>query len=189
MELLFISSAIFLALFMILATYDGAYLHIWKFELFNQEDSVFEHKIHTIRAILFPLIVVLLFIRMDYFSFLFGIFFVLVDLVVLGIDAYYEKDSRKFMGGLPKWEYIVHLFSNTFHFAAIALAIATRLSIKDSTLIYAQVSTNTFGQRIFDFVAINAIPGAIVLAILHVLLVTDFGRHLWNRTRIKITCC
>lgn len=189
MELLFILSAIFLALFMILATYDGAYLHIWKFELFNQDDSIFEHKIHAIRAILFPFIVYLLFIRNDYYSFLLGIFLVLLDLVVLAIDAYYEKDSRRFMGGLPKWEYIVHLFSNTFHFAAIALIIVTRLTIKDNVLIYTQIATENYGKQLFDFVAINAIPGAIILAIVHLFLVTDFGKGIWNRTRLKITCC
>lgn len=31
------------------------------------------------------------------------------------------KDSRAFMGGLPRWEYIVHLLGNGFHFAAIAV--------------------------------------------------------------------
>ena len=57
MEIIYYLSAIFLVLFMLLATYDGLYLHLWKYELFKREESSFEHKTHTIRAILFPLIV------------------------------------------------------------------------------------------------------------------------------------
>lgn len=189
MEILFVLSAICLVLFMILATYDGAYLHIWKYELFNQKDSVFEHKTHTVRAVLFPLIVWLLFIQTDYFSFLLGVFLVLFDLVVLAIDAYSEKDSRKFMGGLPKWEYIIHLFANAFHFAAIVLILATRLTVVDNTLLYEPFLADSIGKQIFDFVAVNTIPGGIALGVIHVLLITGYGKNLWNINRLKITCC
>ena len=115
METLFILSIIFLIAFMLLATYDGAYLHLWKYELFNREESSFEHKTHTIRAILFPLIVWLLFINIDVVSFKIGVSLVVLDLVVLGVDAYSEKESRSFMNGLPTWEYILHLFEQLHH--------------------------------------------------------------------------
>ena len=72
MGILFLLSMICLGAFMVLATYDGAYLHLWKFELFNHEESRFEHKTHTIRAILFPPIVWLLFIDTSQVGFLIG---------------------------------------------------------------------------------------------------------------------
>lgn len=189
MEILFLLSMICLIAFMILATYDGAYLHLWKYELFNQNESLFEHKTHTIRAILFPLIVWLLFIETGIIGFWIGLAFVAIDLVVLGVDAYSEKESRKFMDGLPKWEYILHLFANSFHFAAIILIVATRIKIGDSGIIYSTgfLTSETF--EIVQLIAVSILPGAIILGIVHLLLTLDFGKELWNRNRLKITCC
>ncbi len=102
MEILFLLSMICLIAFMILATYDGAYLHLWKYELFNRSESLFEHKTHTVRAIFFPIIVWLLFIETNIIGFWIGLTVVVLDLIVLGIDAYSEKESREFMNGLPK---------------------------------------------------------------------------------------
>ncbi len=189
MEVLFLLSIICLIAFMLLATYDGAYLHLWKYELFNRKESSFEHKTHTIRAILFPLIVWLLFIKIDIISFYIGIALVLFDLIILGLDAYSEEESRSFMGGLPKWEYILHLFSNSFHFAAIVLIIATRLRIEKSTIIYSKEFISNSTLEMVQFIAINIIPGAIILALAHLLLSFKFGRKLWNINRLKITCC
>lgn len=190
MEVLFYLSSICLVLFMVLATYDGAYLHLWKFELFNRKESEFEHQTHTIRAVLFPLIVWFLFVKGSHFmSFVIGISLVLIDLIVLAVDAYSEKDSRKFMEGLPKWEYIIHLFSNTFHFAAIVLILAARLTILDTSVVFIDVIPESQGKTIFDFIAVNMIPGGIALALLHLALLTTKGKELWNAHRVKLTCC
>ena len=178
-----------LVAFMILATYDGAYLHVWKYELFNRKESLFEHKTHTIRAILFPLIVWLLFVNTDIVSFWIGVFFVTIDLVVLGIDAYSEKESRSFMNGLPQWEYILHLFANSFHFAAIILIVATRIKVGNEGISYSNEFLLINNLETVQFIAVNIVPGAIFLAIIHLLLVFDFGKQLWNNNRLKITCC
>lgn len=186
MEIIYYLSAIFLVLFMLLATYDGLYLHLWKYELFKREESVFEHKTHTLRAIFFPLIVWLLFINSDTFSFYVGISFILLDLIVLAIDAYSEKDSRQFMDGLPKWEYIIHLFSNGFHFAATALLLATRITITENEISLSMMAnTISEGQELLDFISVNIIPGAILMALLHVLLIFPKGIKIWN----KVKCC
>lgn len=190
MEILFYLATLFLILFMVLATYDGFYLHIFKYALFNREESVFEHKTHTVRAILFPLIIWFLFVNDNSFlGFLLGMSFVIVDLIVLGIDAYSEKESRRFMGGLPKWEYIIHLFSNAFHFSAIALVLGLRLEVSGSSLIFVAPVMATPAKELFTFVSINVIPGAIVLALLHFVLMLAKPRDVWNRYRTKITCC
>ena len=189
MEILFLLSVICLIAFMILATYDGAYLHLWKYELFNRDESLFEHKTHTIRAILFPLIVWLLFIKASFIGFLIGLTLVILDLIVLGIDAYSEKESRKFMNGLPKWEYIIHLFANSLHFASIILIIATRINIAESEIIYSTEFISNIYFETVQVIAINTLPGAIILGIIHILLTLNIGRKLWNSTRIKITCC
>ncbi len=185
METIYYLSAMFLILFMLLATYDGLYLHLWRYELFKREESVFEHKTHTIRAVLFPLIVWFIFINMDNFSFYIGISLILLDLVVLAIDAYSEKKSRQFMDGLPKWEYIIHLFSNGFHFAAIALLLATRINVTENGLLLSTIVNISKGQELLNFISVNIIPGAILMALLHLFLIFPKGINLWN----KVKCC
>lgn len=190
MELLFYAATLCLVLFAILATYDGFYLHIWKYQLFQREESVFEHKTHTIRAVLFPLIIWSLFLNeTSWIGFLLGIVLVLIDLIVLGIDAYSEKESRSFMGGLPKWEYIIHLFSNAFHFAAIVLVLCLKLTISDSALHFVTNLASSPAINLFTFVSINVVPGALILAVLHFVLLLEKPQAFWNDYRSKIRCC
>lgn len=190
MDILFYLATAALVLFMLLATYDGFYLHIWKYRLFDRSESLFEHKTHTVRAILFPLIVWLLFIEeTSFLAFNVGIAFVLLDIVVLGIDAYYEKESRSFMGGLPTWEYIVHLFANTFHFAAIILVVALKLEVTSGSLIFVDQFATSTAYTLFQFVSVNVIPGAIILAVLHFILMLKKPKNIWLNYRSKVTCC
>ena len=190
MDILFYLATGCLILFMVLATYDGFYLHIFKYHLFDRTESLFEHKIHTVRAILFPLIVWLLFINESNFTlFLVGIALVVLDMVVLGIDAYHEKESRSFMGGLPKWEYIVHLFANGFHFSAIVLVLAIRIDVSEGALLFVDTVVTSQAHALFQFIAVNVIPGAILLAILHFILMLEKPKAIWFNYRAKITCC
>lgn len=190
MDILFYLATASLLLFMLLATYDGFYLHIWKYRLFDRKESLFEHKTHTVRAILFPAIVWLLFIEeTSFLAFIIGCLFVVLDLVVLAIDAYHEKESRSFMGGLPTWEYIVHLFANAFHFTAIVLVLALKLDIKNGSLIFIDHSMPTAAHSLFQFVSVNVIPGALVLAALHFILILKKPKNIWLNYRSKVTCC
>lgn len=183
-------ATILLVLFAILAIIDGFYLHIFKYQLHNHAESKFEHLTHTIRAILFPLVVYFLFIKQDCItSFFIGITLVFLDLFILAIDAYVEKDSRAFMGGLPRWEYILHLFVNGFHFAAIAVFLVLKLDIIDNGIIIIPNLSNLSNFKLFEFVAISLLPGAIVLAIIHIMTSMNGTRIYWNTLRGKITCC
>jgi len=161
MEILFYLSSACLILFMILATYDGFYLHLWKYELFNKTESAYEHKTHTVRAILFPLIIWCLFIDTDNpLSFYLGLGLVAVDLITLALDAYAEDDSS-----------------------------ATRITIVDNTLGFTTFIADSAGKDIMQFIAVNIIPGSVVLALIHLILIFPFGKSLWNTNRLKITCC
>lgn len=190
MDILFYLAAASLILFMVLATYDGFYLHIWKYRLFDRQESKFEHKTHTARAILFPLIVWLLFIQeASLLAFIIGIILVVVDMVILGIDAYDEKESRSFMGGLPTWEYVVHLFANAFHFTAIVIVLAIRLDIAEGVLVFRDIVSVSSASSLFQFVSVNVIPGAIILALLHFVLMLEKPKNIWLNYRAKVTCC
>ena len=183
MEILYYLIIICLIGFMIIATYDGLYLHLWKYELFKRNESKFEHKTHTVRAVLFPLILWFLFINEDSISFWFGISLFIIDLIILGIDAFSEKDSRKSIGGLPRWEYILHLFVNSFHFATILLIIATRTEITEFTLEINEILNNSFGQQLTKSIAFNIIPGAILMAFVHLILLHPKGIQIWEFLR------
>lgn len=186
MEIVYYLSASCLLLFMVLATYDGFYLHIWKYELFSRKESRFEHKTHTARAILFPLILWFLFINNDATSFWIAIVLITIDFIVLGIDAYAEDDSRKSIGGLPKWEYILHLFANSFHFASIFLIIATKVSIADIGIVFNESVNVTFAQKLIKIISANMIPGAIVLGFIHFILLFPKGIAIWSKVVLSV---
>lgn len=186
MEILYYLSTLCLVVFMVLATYDGFYLHIYKYKLYGIAESKFEHKIHTIRALLFPLIVWLLFINNDATSFWLAIVFIGIDSLVLGIDAYAESDSRKTIGGLPKWEYILHIFANGFHFAAIILIVGTKIQVSEFGIMFNEVIRETPAQEFFRMVSVNMIPGAIVLALVHLLLISPKGILIWDMHTEKL---
>lgn len=186
----FLISTILLSAFALLAVIDGFYLHIFKYQLFNHKESKFEHLTHTIRAILFPLIVYFLFITQNcQTSFYLGILLVVMDVIVLGIDAFVEKDSRNFMGGLPKWEYILHLFVNGFHFASIAVFFTLKLTFTENGIEIIQDLSTLKNFGLFQFVAVNLLPGAIILALIHVMTSINITKVYWNNLRTKITCC
>ncbi|MFK7953138.1 MAG: hypothetical protein AB8B73_09845 [Ekhidna sp.] len=186
---LLISSILLLA-FAALAVIDGFYLHIFKYQLHNQAESRFEHLTHTIRAILFPLIVYFLFIiQNSTVGFFIGISLVTIDIIVLGIDAFSEKESRVFMGGLPRWEYIMHLFVNGFHFASIAVFLAVKLNLESTSISIVPDLSNMMNYNLFKFVADNLIPGAILIAIIHLMTSFNATRSIWNTLRSKISCC
>lgn len=186
----FLISTLLLTSFAILALIDGFYLHLIKYQLFNHLESQFEHLTHTVRAFLFPLIVCFLFLPQNCFPcFYIGISFVLLDILVLGIDAWVEKDSRTFMGGLPRWEYILHLFVNGFHFASIAVFLAIKMTFADNDLVIVQDLSGENNYALFQFVAKNLIPGAAILAMLHILTILPATRAYWNHFMVKWKCC
>jgi hypothetical protein len=190
MAMSFIILSVLLVLFAILAVYDGFYLHIFKYQLHNHAESRFEHITHTLRAIFFPAIVFFLFVMQDCnTSFFIGITLILLDIIVLGMDAFSETDSRKFMGGLPRWEYILHLFVNGFHFATIALFLALKIKIDDNGWSLIQNFEGVKHHATFVFIAQNLLPGAILIAILHVFTLFSSTKIYWNNLRARVACC
>lgn len=185
-----IITSILLIIFALLAVIDGVYLHIFKYQLHNHPESRIEHLTHTIRAILFPAIVYFLFLKQNCeISFYIGVTLVIIDIVVLGIDAYTEKDSREFMGGLPRWEYILHLFVNGFHFSAIAVFLAVKLNISDNGIEIISDLSKFKNFAVFEFITINLIPGAILIALIHILTAVRTSAKYWNQLRARLTCC
>ena len=190
MEIAFVILSILLVLFALLALYDGFYLHILKYQLQNQVQSKNEHLTHSLRALLFPAIVYFLFLKQDcVISFYLGLTFVVIDLIVLGIDAYIEKDSRAFMGGLPRWEYILHLFVNGFHFASIAVFISLKLQLNKEGITIVPNFYSYQNFYVFKLIALNILPGAILIGLIHILVIIPETAVVWDKWRKKISCC
>ncbi len=169
--------------------YDGFYLHIFRYRLHERAESKFEHLTHTIRSVLFPLILYFLCLGQSLTAISIGILFVVLDVLVLGVDAYVEKDSRVFMGGLPRWEYIIHLFVNGFHFALICTLLVLKLQYMNGEFIFMNQFENVNSYVVFIFLVKNILPGAIALALLHVLVSFESTVCYWNKLRNRITCC
>ena len=187
-EITLLAALICLALFATIGIIDGFYLHLWQFKLYAHSESRFEHQIHTIRAVLFPFILYFLFVN-NFGGWLLwlGVVFVVADLFTLAVDALNEGDSRKFMGGLPKWEYVIHLFANGFHFASIALVLAAKplaLWRFDSAALAAPSNSISL-----QWLAENLLPGAILLAALHVALGIYPINQKWLELQSNIRCC
>lgn len=189
MALALVISSILLLLFAVLALLDGVYLHIFKYQLHRHPESRFEHLTHTLRAIFFPLILYFLLLQQDAVSFGIGIGIVLLDVFVLAVDAYSEKDSRVFMGGLPRWEYILHLMVNGFHFASIAVFLSIKLNWTASGLAFTPNIATAQHFNLFRWVVVNLLPGSVLVAALHVWVLVPRTASIWDRWRAKITCC
>ena len=189
MEVAFITAIILLAVFVILALFDGLYLHLIRYRLHEHEESRNEHISHTIRAVLFPIILYVLYLGNSDGAFYIGMVVVIVDLLVLAADAYMEKDSRAFMGGLPRWEYILHLMVNGFHFASIAVFIVIKVKLNEKGMELVHDFQNVPQYHLFTIIIKQLIPGGMLMALLHFSLLFPKPIVYYNRMLKKLKCC
>ncbi|ASE62080.1 hypothetical protein CEQ15_11550 [Chryseobacterium indologenes] len=188
MEIAFIISSILLISYSLLAVFDGVFLHLYKYRLYQHEESRFEHLTHTIRALLFTGILISLFINIENNNlFLFGCILIAVDIITLLVDAYVEKDSRAFMGGLPRWEYIVHLLVNGFHFAAIAVFLVIKININADGISLTENFQQIENYQTFKIIALNLLPGAIIISLLHIMVYSPKFNYYFKKIQLK--CC
>jgi hypothetical protein len=139
-----------LLVFAALSFVDGIVVHLWRERLHRRPESRVEHALHTARAILFPAILVAFF---QGAAPALGLALLLVDQGVEVADMAVERRSRAFSGGLRSSEYVLHGVLITLRAAGVAFALTA-----------AQPSAAVHG--IVDLL----LPGAIVAAILHVVL-------------------
>lgn len=158
---------VLLVSFSLLAFFDGIVLHLWKYQLYRYSDTFYEHILHSLRATLFPILLLgLFFYDLRGPLFLGVIFLTFVDLVIQGFDMWEENKARKRFGGLSSLEYILHVVLTSFHTSMILLYIISKpeqaWNFADSTFFAA--SPNEY------LVALNLLPGAVIVALLHWIL-------------------
>jgi hypothetical protein len=93
------------------------------------------------------------------------------------------------MGGLPQWEYILHLFVNGFHFSSIAVFLSLKLHITSLGIELVPDLSGLMYFESFQVLSVNLVPGAILLAVIHVITSFDYTLPIWNNLRSRVTCC
>jgi hypothetical protein len=189
MQFAFALASTLLICFAVLGAFDGFYLHLVRYKLYQHQESRAEHWMHTVRTLLFPAVLYFLYLSNAPTAFYIGIVLTGLDLLVVGADAYLEKDSRRFMGGLPRWEYIIHLFVNGFHFATIAVFLLIKLRLTENGVTLASDFTGVKSYSTFIWIVENLLPGAVLIATLHLLLMLPRPASFFNALTTRIKCC
>lgn len=162
-----LAAALSLGAFAALSFYDGVVVHLVRERLPLREDAFLEHRLHTARAVLFPLLLWAVFAGHGPRALAFAL--VVVDQAFEVWDMAIERRSRSHTGGLPSSEYLVHGWLVGLRSAALAFTFALDRAHADTALL--------------DTLARLLAPGAIVVAALHVALALPLGRAIFGRVR------
>lgn len=118
-------TAVIAVVYAALATFDGLWLHLWRYRLHHHAPG--EHLIHTLRAVLFSGVVVLLLMGWASGPALWcGALLAVADLALVAWDAALETRSRSFQHGLPAREAALHTVLQALHVAVLVSAVAAR---------------------------------------------------------------
>ncbi len=138
------------------AAWDGIVVHVVQEKLPCREHSRLEHGIHTLRALLFPLILATFFISRT--TLVVGLALIALDQVAEVWDMAIERKSRAHSGGLRSFEYVLHGAMITLRSAGVAFALSARASRPAEVLIPVEPLASWL------------LPGSVLVAILHVAL-------------------
>lgn len=185
-DTLMTASSWILSLFLWLSVFDGLYYHLWKFRLQEREDSKFEHITHTLRAVLFiPTTILIYWVGMKGLLLWAAILVLALDLITEIVDVLSERASRAQLGGLPSGEYLVHIMLTTLRVTALVLAFAALPPEAWSLNSLAAITPPDFAKLI----AMQALPGAVLVAGLHIYLIFDPLFISRTERSLKARCC
>lgn len=147
------------------AAIDGVWLHLWRYRLHLYAPA--EHAVHTLRALLFPAVVLLLLMGWATGPWLWcGAVIALLDLLLVARDAAMETRSRDFQHGLPAGEAALHTVLQALHAAVLTCAVAAR-----PWSAWTLMPASEKGPGVAAQMGLGAVLfGSIVVAIIHVVL-------------------
>ena len=161
-----IAATVCLVVFGILAIVDGAYYHNIKYKLYQDKESILEHIYHTIRAVMFPIMMYCFFAHdLGGLLLILGVTAASLDLIMLLFDVKEEGRSRNRYGGLSNGEYMNHIFANTFHFVSIALILASKPA--EAWSFNQTIEFEGFYPEVTTWVGSAFVIGGIIAAIMH----------------------
>jgi hypothetical protein len=120
-------TAALLLLFAAVAALDGVWIHLCQLQLHARPASWVEHVWHTVSAVLFVPIVAILFVRPSGGALLWlAMALLLATHVVEVLDVRAERESRRDLGGLSRFELGVHVAAVASRTAAILALLVQR---------------------------------------------------------------
>ncbi|HEY6556683.1 MAG TPA: sigma factor-like helix-turn-helix DNA-binding protein [Polyangiaceae bacterium] len=140
----------------VLGAWDGIVVHVVQEKLPCREHSRLEHGIHTVRALLFPLILATFFISRTTLAV--GLVLIALDQIAEVWDMAIERQSRAHSGGLRSFEYVLHGAMITLRAAGVAFALSARSSPSAEILIPVAPLASWL------------LPGSVLVAVFHVAL-------------------
>jgi hypothetical protein len=160
------ASLVLLVAYLVLASVDGLYLHLWRFQLHLRPETQLEHLTHTARAVLFVPALVLVLAGDTSGPLLWaGVAVVLLDFLVGVADMLEEGVSRTFQGGLPRYELALHVVLSVLHYGAVAASLVARPAAAWTGTIPVDASAAWLSHVVW----MGLLPGAVFAA----------GLHLW----------
>ncbi len=169
MEHLVILGFVFLNLFMIVGAVDLFYFHMWKYKLHTRPESIYEHKLHGIFAlIMVPLAYFLYYQNSGGWALWAGVFFVVAALTVEMLDVFSEGDSRASVGGLTTGEYSLHVAATILKVASFAFIFGSKPASAWS--LESPFSLGSYGSM-GEMMAIQVMAGSLFIGLLHFALV------------------
>lgn len=115
-----LGAALCLLAFTGIASIDGLYFHLYRYRLYQRPESLYEHRLHTLNAVLFVPLTALVFCTQPL-----GLWRVLALLLFgasVGIeilDVRCEEASRRTLGGLTTTEYLMHFLMSGLRFGSM----------------------------------------------------------------------
>lgn len=152
-----LAAALCLVVLSALGFWDGIVVHLFRERLPFRDGSRLEHGIHTLRAVLYPLILIAFFMSRS--SLVAGLLLIGLDQIAEVWDMAIERQSRSYSGGLRSSEYVLHGAMISLRAAGIAFALSARSS---APTFLAPLSVAGVAKIL--------LPGAVLVAMLHVAL-------------------
>lgn len=170
MEPLFLSllsAVLCLVLFTTIAGVDGLYFHLYRYRLYARPASRYEHKLHTINAVLFvPQVVLLFCLQVSGLWLWLSLLLFGATVAVEVTDVLCEEASRRDLGGLTRTEYLMHFLMAGLRFGWVMPLLFGRPSAAWS-LVHTALGWNALWLLIAGLSI--ALP-AVVIAAVHVVL-------------------
>lgn len=114
-----------LVAFTAIASVDGLYFHLYRYRLYARPDSQYEHRLHTINAVLYVPLTALLFCAQPLGLWRFAaLALFLASLAIEVLDVLCEERSRRTLGGLTSIEYLMHFLMSGLRFGSILPLLA-----------------------------------------------------------------
>ena len=162
------AATVLLVLFSLVAAVDGVLVHLVWLRLHARPGSWVEHVLHTASAVLFPPILVTVFLAPTAGVTLWvGVALLVLLVAVEVLDVGSERASRSDLGGVGRGELALHVVSVVTRTAATALALASRPA--EAWRLDAPPVLGSHPAWVATVVG-ALVPGAIAIAVVHLAL-------------------